>query len=380
MVPITGPFVREITGPTTSQLSLYEKVSGYKQQPPFTLALPYSRLISNILSYSGVSTSVSAFNHAGITGTYNDAICNFRTLTGLNGTIYQKTIARATSWTREKMAEELSDKIELLVSLAERRDAYAMVLKRMTDLYRFVRALRHPNAKQMRQFFTGSSLPRPFKETLKYRLKNWRSVAKDLGGAWLEFHFGWEPIVKDIDSLLQLISGPISEATIEVKSAKLPFHDGTIKTRTNPFDQTISGYEGQVQAFASATVKVDDVSKAYQSVLGLNNPVLVAYSLIPFTWMLDWVNYLGSYISQFSDMAGYKVLSASYSWKCTASGFAKREYPKGTIQQRNSWSGVYFERMVGIPRITLGWRPLPNRLSVSRGTTLAALLAIKFKP
>lgn len=384
VAPIIGPTTTEIGLVTNGPSMLYERIIGYKQSKPFDLPLPYLRIISKILSIRGSATpGYDAFSNAGYSGTYDDCVCNFYTIANLARTSTNnltRTVNRAKNQVYEEVVSQLSDKVELLVSLAERRQAYSMMTQRLQDLYRFLKALRHPNPRQMRQFFTGSALPQPFKNTLNNKLRNWRKSTNDVGQTWLELHFGWEPIVRDIDTLCQLMSEPIPEVSVKVMSSRLAYGFDQAVERTYPWSKTTSHAAGSVRAYGTVTLQVDNLDQAYASVLGINNPVLTAYSLIPFTWMFDWVNYLGSYISQFTDLAGYVVLNASHSWKCTIAGVSKYEYPSGTIQRKNSWSGVWFERQTGIPNVTLDWRPLPKRLSPIRGTTLASLLATKFDP
>ena len=136
---------------------------------------------------------------------------------------------------------------------------------------------------------------------------------------------------------------------------------------------------GSVKCYGNVAIQVDNPDEAYKTVLGLNNPVLVAYNLIPYTWMFDWVNYLGTYISSFTDLQGYKVTRASHSVITRVVGTFSYESPKGTTRS-NAWSGERFERFVGLPSVTLTWRPLPKRLSVIRGATLASVIANLLDP
>lgn len=383
MNPVTGPTVVE-TGVAKYPggfSSLYERRTLYRQVPPFNLALPYARLTSRISSFSNIDEAEgkgTEVGNASFNASYGNAYPNFRAYSQrfvTNGTSENLTLARAKNMVYEKIVAELSEKVELLVTLAERREAYSMVLKRLTDLYRFVKALRHPDPRQMRQFFTGSSLPRSFRDTLKYHLRNWRSSTKDLGRLWLELHFGWEPIVRDIDTSLQLFAKPLPEGEIQVESRTLPLLETYGSTQSSPYVKTQSAISGSVKCYGSVAVQIDNLDEAYRTVLGLNNPVLVAYSLIPYTWMFDWVNYLGTYISSFTDLAGYTITRASHSVRVRAVGVYSYENPKGTTRRHNAWSGVSFQRYNSIPSVTLTWKPLPNRLSVIRGATLASLIA-----
>lgn len=385
MNPVTGPNIVE-TGyavyPGAYSL-LYECRELYRQVPPFNLALPYMRLTSRISSFLNTTKGTGVdyvVGNASYDATFGGADPNFRTYA--RRWLYRSdspeylTLARAKNMVYEKIVAELSEKVELLVTLAERREAYSMVEKRLTDLYRFVKALRHPNPRQMRQFFTGSALPRRFRDTLKYHLRNWRSSTKDLGRLWLELHFGWEPIVRDIDTSLQLFAKPLPEGEIQVESRSLPLLATYGVTRSDPYERYRSTVAGSVKCYGSVAVQIDNLDKAYRTVLGLNNPVLVAYNLIPYTWMFDWVNYLGTYISSFSDLAGYTITRASHSVRVRAVGtFSYEDFYGTTSRRSNAWSGAWFQRYNSVPSVTLTWRPLPKRLSVIRGVTLASLIA-----
>lgn len=386
VAPIIGPTTKKEGFVGISEFSPFcQTRTLYSQQPPFNLALPYVRLTSRIQSFRSAGNVYAVDKYVGnasYNGTYDGAYMNFLTYASrfaTSGTTEQLTVARAKNMVYEKVVSELGERVELLVTIAERRESYQMVEKRLVDLYRFIKALRHPNANQMRQFFTGSSLPRDFRETLKYHLRNWRASTKDLGRLWLELHFGWEPIVRDIDTSLRLASQPLPEAEVEVSSRRLPISTSYGMTRSNPYSRSRSNMAGSVKCYGNVAIQVDNPDEAYKTVLGLNNSVLVAYNLIPYTWMFDWVNYLGTYISSLSDLQGYKVTRASHSVITRVVGTFSYEYPKGTTRS-NSWSGEQFERFVGLPSVTLTWRPLPKRLSVIRGATLASVIANLLDP
>lgn len=374
--PLSGPFVTEVGKNLSGPSSKYVYKRGFRQTKPYNLPLPYAMEISSILSISGTAVpGYDAYCNAGITATsYN---CHVNSRTVFSGGEATTALARAKSMCFEKIVDQLDDKVELLVSLAERREAIDMVEKRLAQLYRFVKALKHRDPTLMRQFFHSAQLKQNARETLTKYLKNWRLVAKDLGNAWLEFHFGWEPIVKDIDTCLQLAGRPLSGASIHVYSRKLVFDASNSVLASDYSWKMKSNVVGKVRASCTCTATVDSPKRVYQSILGLNNPVLVVYSLIPYSWMFDWANYLGSYISQFSDLAGYNITNACNSYKITCLGNSEFEYPRGVINKGNVFSGVCFVRENGIPSVTLGWRPLPKQLSVSRGLTLTALLAKK---
>lgn len=374
MNPVTGPFDREIGNVTTGPSMLYDRRIGYKQSPPHNLPLPYTRVISRLLSVGGADApSYDPFGNAYYNGTYYNVACNANTL--LNTANVSLLVNQAKNQIYEKIVDQLDEKVELLVSLAERRETLEMMEKRLVQLGRFIKAFHHRSPELMRDFFRGITLSRETRQNLVSYLKNWRRVSNDLGSAWLEFHFGWEPLVRDIDTCLRLASQPLSEASVHVYSRKLHgAYDGMYQTWSK--DTTVSGHATfDVRACASCVVRVDNPKKVYQSILGLNNPVLVAYALVPYSWMFDWFNYLGSYISQFSDLSGYTISSASHSYKVKCVGVSRFFYPRNTYKKGNTYDGLLFVRSTGIPSVTLTWRPLPKRLSVSRGSTSASLLA-----
>lgn len=378
MNPITGPYIQETQNAQHLPLPVYLYKKGYRQAKPFTLPLPYVRNTSHILSYSGTNVP-SAFKDASWNGPFDNCLVNHRSLMA-HAAIGILT-AQVKNELFEKIVKKVDEKVELAVSLAERRQTYAMMEKRLIDLQRFVKAFRHRDFGLMKRYFDGVKRPltKRAKKTLAHYARNWRNVSANLGDAWLEFHFGWEPLVKDIDTCLQLMSKPLTGVKVDIHSRTLLWKYNWSYQRANPFSLTRSRADVKVRANCTCTVDIDSPSRTYQSILGLNNPGLIAYSLIPFSWMFDWVNYLGSYISQFSDLSGYAVTNASHNWKVTSLGNGSYEYPRGNLAAANGFGGVYFERATGIPSVTLTWRPLPSRLSVSRGLTAASLLALQLK-
>lgn len=374
MYPITGPFVQETDNPTHAPLSVYQYRKGWRQAKPFNLPLPYVREVSHIFSCAG-TIQPAAFSDASWNGPYDNCLVNHHSLMG--HAAIGILVAQCKNELFEKIVKKVDEKVELTVSLAERRQTISMMEKRLIDLQRFVKAFRHRDYGLMKRYFDPkrNQLSSRAKKTLAYYGRNWRMVSRDIGSAWLEFHFGWEPLVKDIDTCLRLLAKPLTGVKVAVHSRTLTWKYNWSLQRANPYSLTRSKADVTVRANCTCDIDIDSPERVYQSVLGLNNPVLTAYSLIPFSWMFDWVNYLGSYISQFSDLSGYRITSACHNWKVTSLGNGSYEYPRGTIAAANGFGGVFFERAVGIPSVTLTWRPLPKRLSVSRGMTAISLLA-----
>lgn len=375
MEPVTGPYVVERGVNSTGPSMAYFRQGGYRQSPPFNLPLPYSKKISSILSYDGSDPpSFNPFSNAGYVGGWNNLRVNFITL--LEHGSVTTHVALVKSELFEKVVKKLDERAELLVSLAERRSTLAMMEKRLIDLHRFVKAFRHRDFGLMRRYFAGKSpnLSARAKSTLRHYARNWRLVAQNTGQAWLEFHFGWEPLVKDIDTCLQLASKTLEKQKIRVYSRQVRWVYDWSVDGANPYSRTTSFATLTARAGCACEVEIDSPKEVYKTILGLNNPGLTVYSLIPFSWMFDWVNYLGSYISQFTDLNGYSIKNASHSWKVTAEGSGSFEYPRGNTAKRNRYSGMYFARQNYVPNVTIGWRPLPERVSVARGLTAASLL------
>ena len=174
---------------------------------------------------------------------------------------------------------------------ATRVDTINTVSKRISQLANAMLALKRGRWKQFKRHLgLDKSLKRPGAHKFQ-----------DIPGLWLEYSFGWSPLVSDCYNILnrtfeppkmkvqkeysEVINIPISES-----SASRIRYDGNCRIN--------------VRATASCMVSVDVPALAALAQYGINNPAAVAWELVPWSFVVDWFIPVGDYIEQLGATAG----------------------------------------------------------------------------
>jgi hypothetical protein len=313
---------------------------------------------------------------------------------------YESTPASVGDWPElysrvyNEFKEKLGHSAALGTTLAEGKQAMGMITNRLVTLAKFANSLRKLHFRDAAEIL-GSQLPPKGKRRSD---GSWsfglRDEAKWFSNNFLEFHFGWKPLVQDIYDAAETLSDPIPAWKVEVRKslsaeskAPLHFHDGSDEgwsVKIDTWKQTIS---------MRSEVSVSNPNLALASSLGLTNPAAVAWELVPFSFVLDWFVNVGDFLESFTDFAGLTLINPNkttftryslyeenftdYNHHATVSGYPGdpnwrfHRYPGTSVKK---WSAVYLNRVVGsFPGPTLTMRA-PWRLSPSRGLAAASLL------
>lgn len=180
----------------------------------------------------------------------------------------------------------------LSVSLAEGKEAYGMIKDTTLSLFKAYRAIRRGNPgtawRHLREgnLNNGRRFPR---RTVR------AAFTHDTSAAWLSLQYGWRPLLSDIYSGLQAVSA------LEEKS------DSTFRRFRSSISRTISSnYSGALPSSSqrrenrySVTVKMNTAylsSFRSLSACGVLDPEVVAWEVVPYSFVVDWFLPIGTYL------------------------------------------------------------------------------------
>lgn len=347
VAPVTGP----VSKPTEYQLypppfdqfqTYYRESSGYRQKPPYNLSLQ-RRLRVGYSSCNKLATS-PAFS-AG-----SDFLFAFKTEIQ-NG-------SKDKAWAR--FVADCADQASLGTTIAEFKQSAKMMASRGMQLLQFARAVKRMDFPGAAKYLQLSSQEAVYGSANAMR-KKYRKTGS-LADTWLEVHFGWDPLMKDIHSAAQVLGGHIRPKRASGSASETDFE----------VYQTSSRYREVRRKFTSrygADISVENENVALLNQLGLINPAAILWELVPFSFVVDWFANVGSFLSGFSDLAGLNVVN-SYSTEYQTLVGSEIYHELG---QLTSFSGAHIERVPSLDRPGLHMRPL-KLPSVSRAATAISLL------
>lgn len=363
VAPIQGPFVG---GSYNNVVGTGSEVRGwvrYRQKAPYNLPLKYKWNIRRILFAKHVGP-----------GDPNDPAMFRASISGTTSVVaispdhpeVQTKIVQATNKAYSDFVSQVSlAQAGLGETFAQYPQAVQMIAERVTTLAKTAALIRRRRFKLAWQTL-GLKPP-----------QGWRAKSKTFGGLWLEYHFGWEPLVKDIYNSASFLSAsyglPVVKGRASIKQDIV--FDTTSGTSDRIHQRGVHHLE--VHAHIQAQLRVTNSNLFLASRLGLINPVSVAWEIVPFSFVVDWFANVGQFIEQFSQFQGCKLLNPCYSYCVTdtCEGTFEEFYPYPKLYYREN--GVTFtrfgKRTLTIPNVTLGIKPA-WRLSITRAATAMALL------
>lgn len=271
------------------------------------------------------------------------------------------------------------------VNIAERQQSVNALANRTMQIVRFTRHLKRFDIySAARELNLSGRDRRVIALHEKYRGKDRHGVIRDVGNAFLEFHFGWEPLVKDIyatcDLLQQALPTSRLRGAASTDVSKYTYIDTTCENGTPGF--WFEDYKGKLRVHAGCYASINNPNAYLANRTGLVNPATVLWELIPFSFVVDWFGNVGQVLSQYTDFVGVNVVDPFHGYKLSASAYTswlghwfcnKAEPETGAHWVKE---GVLFERFLGLPEVTLRFAP-PPRLSLMRGLTAISLLLQK---
>ncbi|UUW21288.1 MAG: maturation protein [Guiyang fiers-like virus 2] len=224
---------------------------------------------------------------------------------------------RPTDWTCYPMPSNIKTRLdtELLNKVASRKASYGESLAESVKTFDHL-------AK------TTSSLARAYMAARKGRfgevarhlgvqkrsLKNGTSVAD----RWLEYSYGWVPLMNDIYSSYQLLQKGFRKNTHILSSQRTLRDSHTARGneeeafRTN----TYGGSEVAYKAKLYYSVKRSYLSQMDEA--GLLNPLEVAWALVPFSFVVDWFMPIGNALAAYTARAGVDFIDGYYGTRVSA--------------------------------------------------------------
>jgi hypothetical protein len=193
-----------------------------------------------------------------------------------------------------KALMKVSDsKVNLAVALAESRKTSDLIIGKASQLLTAYRSFRRGDLRKVARTLNLSP--------------------KTVHKTWLEYKYGWTPLLMDVKGSAELfaqdaLGGRPPRFTVShtVKAGN------TVKARADPgpYFLTLEG-EKVVRVKINCEVVNPQFNRLQQ--LGLTNPALVAWELVPFSFVFDWFCSVGDWLQGLTAMDGVTLRRAMIS-------------------------------------------------------------------
>lgn len=351
--PVTGPFTttgsRSGSGPGTYRWSKTK----YKQAKPYNLPLTYVYFLG---ANQATNYSVLAPDNGAASGS-NPAAGYTHLIRATDPETYSARFRAM-----EKFRESLASRAEWLVNLAERNQAVKMITSRATQLFQLARAVKRFDIGGINR---ALNVPRGM-----------RPLAKTASGLWLEYHFGWEPMIKDVYAGIDILQQPIRDKPVYGVGSTT---DTITYTNSDSSYETTSVQDLTVKARVGAYVAVTNPNLWLANRLGLVNPASVIWEMVPFSFVVDWYIPVSTFLNSYSEFYGLSItrqFTSTLTHECVV--YEKVPIPPRTIYTHCVNTGVSMNRVLSLPAASLR-PPSPRGLSLTRAATAISLLIQQLK-
>jgi len=231
----------------------------------------------------------------------------------------------------------------MAVNLAEISATFKMVQKRLTQLHDFTVALekrdfggvvRALGFGKDETFRLGKRSARLARDERTRRLRTvWdRQAVKPATFAnnYLEYVFGWQPVVQDIGKALLVLSRPFKVDPIKGYAEKESRSGSVIPLIWNVQPSQVETYKRVSKMLLCATVRVTNPNLLLANELGVANLAQIAWNITPYSFLIDAFTGVSRYLGSYSDFWGLELVNGYRSFT-TDSVFERKVDYQGMV-------------------------------------------------
>lgn len=190
-------------------------------------------------------------------------------------------------------------------TLAESGEAVKLMVQRLVSLRKAYQALRRG---RFGDFLRALNIrPQP-------KHKSRWSRPKDASALWLEYWFGWAPLVSDIQATIDVLeSKDLADKVYRVVGrARSEWTADEAKTTPSPsvyhWEYGKLSFEHRLRLQVDFTILNPNMYLANR--LGLVNPAAVLWEIVPFSFVVDWFVKVGDWLENHTAWFGLKMTDA----------------------------------------------------------------------
>jgi len=213
--------------------------------------------------------------------------------------------AEATTKVRNKLKDQ---SVNLAQAFAERKMTANLIAEAATKLATAYSHLRKGNlagAADALGVHAGSRALRTYRKRFE------KSQHKAIANSWLELQYGWKPLLNDVYGSAELLAQKFYTESKgkAVASAKRSYtRVVTGVSESIPYEDTIT-----TEVEVKYTLYYSTTTEALHTLsqVGISNPAVLAWELLPYSFVVDWFVPIGNYLSSIDATLGLSFLQGA---------------------------------------------------------------------
>lgn len=275
--------------------------------PYFRLATSYSRCVAKLTSNRSWSAQFvqpsgkvnpvwgEDSRHASGVSFGNLRFNEFSGVVSVSSHVYNRSITECL----DKLADS---KVNLAVAFAELRRTADFVAQKVILLVKIVKALRRGDFRGVWTLVRQQNI-RPVDRP---RVRNRQPKPYGLADAWLEYQYALKPLIADIVGGVQAIQRGLREKDLLFKVERTVTADLDPSTFVNVPSIGGKTTDGTASESSRCTIWAAVSSSAFATAtsIGILNPLVVGWELIPFSFVIDWLIPVGTFLNSLTASVG----------------------------------------------------------------------------
>lgn len=284
--------------------------------PNFRKRDPKTSLPMNYFSFTRKDEVKMFSSYRQIQNDYGDGMSYSGVFTGSVGeppTPDANEMARLQSLAKSRLFSKLKDgKINLAQAYAERKQTANLIASTATRIAGCMTSLRKGNLVQAADHLGIKASKRAAR---RYRYGFHRDQQKAVANQWLELQYGWKPLLQDVYGAAELLAQhafreiqgrAVGSATARYKSSSTSEMLGQFPNSSGGRDKVTNWIETQMTCKYVCWYSVDNELQRTVAQVGISNPALLAWELLPWSFVVDWFIPIGNYLESLDATSGMK--------------------------------------------------------------------------
>ena len=167
-----------------------------------------------------------------------------------------------------------------------------------------------------------------------------------LSNHWLEFQYGWKPLLQDCWGAVDLLAKHVQLDRYNSSDVKGSAKIHRFSTSgTGEWNSPIVTLTTETRCKMGIRYRMDSADRAILAQTGIDNPALLAWELLPYSFVIDWFVPVGNYLQSLNDFAGFTFLDGWVSNRTeqwyTVEYTGKVTFESTRVKWRNGFSKRY---------------------------------------
>lgn len=245
---------------------------------------------------------------------------------------------------RSRAAKDASGlSVNLAQAFGERKQTANLITN---TIWRIANAARSLRRADLISCFHYLSISKPPSASLTRRVV--KTPAKDrVANFWLELQYGWKPLLQDVHDAAETLAKHIetdpwhSKITGSARGSEVRFN-----FTKSDFPVSKGSQTDDTSAKFTLYMRLDSKSRSILAQTGISNPALLAWELLPYSFVVDWFIPVGNYLQSLNEFDGWIFVQGYLNQRTKMKYFRTWQRDVHTITN-DSYQSVYLESYTG---------------------------------